>query len=177
MLVVLGLGSNLPFVKADGSLMQCNAILDAACVKLSENLANLRCSSIYQTKARYVENQADFLNMVVCGEWNGTARELLEICQNIENSFGRVRLNAIEKGPRTLDIDIELFGNEIIKEENCLKPLIIPHSLIQERQFVLIPLLEILPECADPITGQKYSQILANLGNQGVELWKQHKKS
>lgn len=177
MLVVLGLGSNLPFVKSDGTLMQCNAVLDAACVKLSEVLANLRCSSIYKTKARYVENQADFLNMVVCGEWQGNARELLEICQSIENALGRVRLNVVEKGPRTLDIDIELFGNEIIREENCRKPLIIPHYLMHERQFVLVPLLEILPECADPITGQKYSQILANLGDQGVELWKQCRKS
>ena len=110
--------------------------------------------------------------MAVAGEWNGTPRGLLEEIQKIENLFGRDRKSAGPKGPRTLDIDIELFGNQIIRDEDEVNPLYVPHPLMNERQFVLIPLLEILPDFADPITRQPYSKILSTLSDQGVELWK-----
>lgn len=171
-LVVLGLGSNMPLVQRNGKAFQPEEILDRACDALSAVLKNLRCSSVYKTKPKYVENQADFYNMAVSGEWGGTPRELLQTVQQIENDFGRDRESAGPKGPRTLDIDIELFGDQIIKEEDAVNPLYVPHPLMNERQFVLIPLLEILPDFADPITRQPFSKILSTLSDQGVELWK-----
>lgn len=171
-LVVLGLGSNMPLVQRNGKALQSEEILNRACDALSAVLKNFRCSSIYKTKPRYVENQADFYNMVVSGEWGGTPRELLQTVQQLENKFGRDRESAGPKGPRTLDIDIELFGDQIIKEEVAVNPLYVPHPLMNERQFVLIPLLEILPDFADPITRQPFSKILSTLSDQGVELWK-----
>ena len=110
--------------------------------------------------------------MVVAGEWEGTPRELLRAVQKIENLFGRDRESVGPKGPRTLDIDIELFGDQIIREEDAVNPLYVPHPLMNERQFVLVPLLEILPDFADPITRQPFSKILSTLSDQGVELWK-----
>lgn len=171
-LVVLGLGSNMPLVLRNDRALQPEEILNMACEKLSTLLRNFKYSSVYRTKPRYVENQADFYNMVVSGEWDGRPRELLQAVQQIENCFGRDRESAGPKGPRTLDIDIELFGDQIIKEEDPVNPLYVPHPLMNERQFVLIPLLEILPDFADPIKRQPFSKILSTLSDQGVELWK-----
>ena len=171
-LVVLGLGSNMPLVRHNDKALQPEEILSRACEALSAVLKNFRCSSVYKTKPRYVENQDDFYNMVAAGEWEGTPRELLRAVQKIENWFGRDRESVGPKGPRTLDIDIELFGNQIIREEDAVNPLYVPHPLMNERQFVLIPLLEILPDFADPITRQPFSKILSTLSDQGVELWK-----
>ncbi|NLK45952.1 MAG: 2-amino-4-hydroxy-6-hydroxymethyldihydropteridine diphosphokinase [Treponema sp.] len=174
-IVVLGLGSNMMLMQKNGFSVSSEDILSQACVALCGLLKNVRFSSIYKTKPRYVENQADFYNMVVSGEWYGTPQNLLLAVQKIENDFGRERAKACLKGPRTLDIDIELFGNQIIKDENKNNPLFIPHPLLNERQFVLVPLLEILPDSADPITGQPFRQILSMLSDQGVELWKRYK--
>ena len=171
-IVVLGLGSNMPLVQHGDKALQPEEILDRACKALAAVLKNFRCSSVYKTKPRYVENQDDFYNMVVAGEWGGTPRELLQTVQQIENQFGSDRKSVGPKGPRTLDIDIELFGNQIIREEDAVDPLYVPHPLMNERQFVLVPLLEILPDFADPITRQPFSKILSTLSDQGVELWK-----
>lgn len=171
-LVVLGLGSNMPLLRRNDKALQPEEILNRACESLASVLNNIRCSSIYKTKPMYVADQKDFYNMVVSGEWDGTPRELLHALQQIENSFGRDRESAGPKGPRTLDIDIELFADRIIKEEDPVNPLYVPHPLMRERQFVLIPLLEILPDFADPITRQPFSKILSTLSDQGVELWK-----
>ena len=115
----------------------------------------------------YYENQDDFLNMVVCGMYEGEPCELLDKIHRIEANFGRNRQNEIRNGPRTLDIDIELFGKRIINTEN----LVIPHKKITERQFVLLPLLEILPECAEPISGDLFKDILKKLPDQQVRLF------
>lgn len=171
-LVVLGLGSNMSLCLKDGSSCNSEEILMKACGCLEKHLTDMHVSSIYKTKPRYVENQSDFFNMVVSGLWGGSPRELLTAIQKIEYQFGRNREGVEPKGPRTLDIDIELFGEQIIREEDKLQPLFVPHPLMNERQFVLVPLLEILPDSADPITRQPFSKILSGLPDQGVVLWK-----
>lgn len=175
-LAVLGLGSNMPLLLHDGVVVEPSDVLDAACRELSLLLGSFVCSSVYCTKAMYYENQSDFYNMVVCGTWESTPQELLAAINVLELKYGRNRTGVESKGPRTLDIDIELFGTEIVTDNNSDHPLFIPHSLIKERQFVLVPLLEILPDCADPITGMKYLDILSSLPEQGVTLWKRCKK-
>ena len=96
-------------------------------------------SGVYQTTAVGYTDQADFLNMVVCGETVFSPEKTLEVCQEIENMLGRLR--TIHWGPRTIDIDIIFFGEQQIEKEE----LQIPHPRFSERAFVLIPLGEIAP--------------------------------
>ena len=167
-LVVLGLGSN-SVLKSEEKEFSPVEILQFACSELEKILEpkTAKFSSIYKTKAMYYENQQDFYNMVVCGYYQNSPEELLKQVNQIEAAYGRNREKEIFKGPRTLDIDIELFGNQIVKTEK----LEIPHKNLQERQFVLIPLLEIFPKCAEPISGAFYSDYLQNLPDQGVKFF------
>lgn len=161
--VVLGLGSNTSW-----NGMNCMALLRGAVSSLSSVLANVVWSSVYRTKPMYETDQSDFYNMVV----TGTAGEsiapglLLEAIHKIESSFGRDRSKEKRNGPRPLDIDIELFGNSVIHTDD----LEIPHPRIKERAFVLIPLLEILPDSADSIKRENYAADLRLLPEQGVVL-------
>lgn len=125
----------------------------------------MRTSSLYQTKPRDFIEQADFYNMAVTGTYAGSPRELLEKIHGLEERFGRDRLHGIPKGPRTLDIDIELFGDDIIREAD----LVIPHERMNERQFVLVPLLELLPDSIDPVSLVRFADIAARLPDQGVK--------
>ena len=133
--VFLGLGSNKNF----GDLSPLD-ILHAACVELLSIVAGLRASSVYRTSAMYFEGQDDFLNMVVCGMYGGSALDLLQETARVERQFGRNRMCEIPNGPRTLDIDIELFGEQTIKTYS----LTVPHKRLFERKFVLEPILELL---------------------------------
>ena len=142
--VVLGLGSNRQLESGD-SILPPAEILKASCEKLDKLLKQAVFSSVYMTRPMYVEDQCDFYNMVVGGLWEGTARELLSATQTIEAEFGRDRSREIRNGPRSLDIDIELFGSETIKTDD----LVVPHPRLLERSFVLVPLLEILGKTAD----------------------------
>ena len=140
--VLLGLGSNKGFQgKAPLELLGC------ACRELAAILDSPHFSSVYKTRAMYVENQDDFYNMTVCGfvDDNLTAQELLPKINSIEAKYGRDRAQEIRFGPRPLDIDIELFGNLEINEPD----LQIPHLRIAERAFVLIPGIEVLKKTAD----------------------------
>ena len=120
-------------------------ILTAACAKLDSLLSGAAFSSVYITRPMYVEEQSDFYNMVVGGLWGGSAQELLEKTQAIEAELGRDRRYEYRNGPRSLDIDIELFGSETINTDD----LVVPHPRLLERSFVLVPLLEILGKPAD----------------------------
>lgn len=154
-LVTLGLGSN-----AGDS----RNILRGALVELSALLTGMRSSSLYITRAMEVTDQADFCNMVVQGYYSGTPETLHSKTAEIETRYGRDREREIPKGPRTLDIDIELFGTETVRTDT----LHVPHERMHQRQFVLIPLLEICPDCADPVTGIPYGEIAKALPDQGV---------
>lgn len=140
MFVVLGLGSNRSFdSKTPVELLSC------AVEKLSGFVENLEVSSVYRSAAMYVTDQEDFYNMVVSGNYSGTPHELLDQIHLIEAEFGRDRLKEIRNGPRSLDIDIEIFGNLKVKDAD----LIIPHERMTERAFVLAPLVEVLKKSAD----------------------------
>ena len=121
-------------------------------------------SSIYETAPVGVTDQADFLNMVVCVKTILLPNELLLVCQQIEQRLGRVR--TIRWGPRTADLDILLYNNDIIETET----LFVPHPRMRERAFVLIPLMELSPELIDPVTGRSYQGEPA-LQDGGVVLW------
>ena len=86
-------------------------------------------------------DQPKFLNQVLEIEWSGTARQLLRAAQAVEREGGRVRRK--RWGPRTIDVDILLFGDERVTQ----KDLVIPHPRIKEREFVLAGLRELRGSC------------------------------
>jgi len=129
----LGLGSNL------GSRAR---NLSAARRRLRERGARiLRQSRVIETEPWGVLDQPKFLNQVLELEWSGTARQLLRAAQAVEREGGRVRKK--RWGPRTIDVDILLFGDERVNE----KDLVIPHPRIKEREFVLAGLRELRGSC------------------------------
>lgn len=153
--VVLGLGSNVG---------DSRYILSKAEEELKEHLKDCVFSRIYQSEPMYVIDQPPYYNSACRGIWNGTPQALLELCNRIEARYGRDRNSEIRRGARTLDIDILLFGELCIETET----LSIPHPLLHERQFALVPLLELCPLAKDPRDGVLWSKKLAQLPPQGV---------
>ena len=135
MFVVLGLGSNRSFES-----LSCTELLSMAIKRIGGFVEKLCVSSVYRTAAMYVTDQDDFYNMVVAGDFRGTPRQLLEKIHDVEAELGRDRAKEFRNGPRSIDIDIEIFGKESVNESD----LVIPHERLAERAFVMKPLLEIL---------------------------------
>lgn len=155
--IILGLGSNV----GDSP-----AILQGALLQLQTVLHNMSVSSVYRTAPQEYVQQDDFLNLVAAGEYAGTPQELLNYTQAIEAAYGRNRSKEISKGPRTLDIDILFFGTQQIQLE--IPPLCIPHPAIEQRCFVLVPLLELFPHFRHPVSGKLLNTVCKALGDQGV---------
>ncbi len=162
-LVFLSLGSNKVLKKQNEEILPVD-ILRFAVKELSLSLQNISISSVYKTKPMYFDNQEYFYNMVVSGAFSDEAQSLLKLTQNIEHMFGRNRREEQRNGPRTLDIDILLFSDLKMHSEN----LIIPHPKMNERAFVLVPMLEILHKIADIKIRDYYSTFLQNVDTNEV---------
>ena len=119
-------------------------------------------SSYYETAAWGLTEQADFLNLALLLETQLPAETLLRSCQQIEKDLDRVRHE--HWGPRTVDIDILLYGQEIWETEH----LKVPHPYMGQRAFVLVPLIEIADDLVDPKTGQAYKKYLSQLNTSDV---------
>ena len=165
--VVLGLGSNRSLV-SEGTVLAPPAILERACRALSSVISDIRFSSVYETDPMYVKDQPPFYNMAVSGFFDGEPFELLDKIQHIEADYGRCRENERRFGERSLDIDIELFSDMCINICVNDRRLEIPHPRLCERAFILVPMLEILPFCADIKNGAFYERRLRNIGQSGV---------
>jgi 2-amino-4-hydroxy-6-hydroxymethyldihydropteridine diphosphokinase len=138
--------------------------LARALERLAENdVRVLRTSAVYETEPRDVPDQGWFLNQVVEAETELFPIQLLGRLQKIERALGRVPTTP--KGPRTIDLDILLYGNAIVS----VPGLEIPHERMGERRFVLEPLAELAPELRHPRTGQSVKEMLAQVGNQRVQ--------
>jgi 2-amino-4-hydroxy-6-hydroxymethyldihydropteridine diphosphokinase len=111
-------------------------------------------SSIYETAAWGNTNQPSFLNQVLQVETLLSARQLIRKILKIEKTMGRVRQEKL--GPRIIDIDILFFNHEIIK----LEFLTIPHPEIQNRRFVLMPMVEIAASLVHPVLNKPMSKLL-----------------
>ena len=103
-------------------------------------IREIACSSYYRSAPLGLAGQSDYVNAVMAVETTLPPHELLKALQAIELSHGRVR-TGLRWGPRTLDLDILLYGEEQIHDET----LTVPHAGIAEREFVLYPLAEIAP--------------------------------
>jgi 2-amino-4-hydroxy-6-hydroxymethyldihydropteridine diphosphokinase len=147
-LVYLSCGSNV----GDRS-----AHLRAAIERLKEAGTVRAVSGFYETEPVELRAQPWFLNCVVALETRLSARDLLDQALAIEQEMGRIRLR--DKGPRSIDIDILLYGEEAI-EERGLK---IPHPSMQQRRFVLEPLVEIAPDVIHPTLKKSARELLAEL--------------
>lgn len=147
----LSLGSNLGD-RADSLRRACQA-LEACGVRLR------RLSSVYETEPVDFRDQGWFLNCVAKVETTLPPLELLHQLQSIEKQLGRER--RVAKGPRTLDIDILLYGNVALRTEE----LVIPHPHMLERRFVLEPLCEIAPGLELPGSGERVEKALRELSD------------
>jgi 2-amino-4-hydroxy-6-hydroxymethyldihydropteridine diphosphokinase len=114
----------------------------------------INTSSLYATAAWGNTNQPDFLNQVIVVNSDFSAETLMETILKIEENMGRIRTK--KNAPREIDIDILFFNNDIIN----LPELIVPHPLLQERKFVLIPLSEIAPNYKHPILLKTTQELL-----------------
>jgi 2-amino-4-hydroxy-6-hydroxymethyldihydropteridine diphosphokinase len=155
--VFLGLGSNV----GDGA-----ATIRAAFAELSRTLGGARLSRLWRSRALYVEDQPDFINAAAMGDTDLEPRAVLALINSVEAAFGRDRSLERPKGPRSLDIDILLFGDLRISSPE----LTIPHPGLKERLFALLPLLDLDGALADPSTGTPFAEIAEALPPQGIYL-------
>ncbi|KKI45750.1 2-amino-4-hydroxy-6-hydroxymethyldihydropteridine pyrophosphokinase [Obesumbacterium proteus] len=156
--VYIALGSNLanPLHQVQSAL---NALAELPQTKL------IATSSLYRTPPLGPQDQPDYLNAVVALDTDLSAENLLDHTQKIELEHGRVRKDE-RWGPRTLDLDILLFGDEIINTER----LTVPHYDMKNRQFMLYPLAEIAPELHFP-TGESLQSVMTQLGTEPLTRW------
>ena len=144
--VVVALGSNLGNREAH---------LAFAVARLSKVLSSVRRSAWHDTAPVGVpSDQPRYLNAVVIGETTLSARQLLDQMLAIEFAAGRTRPSPL--APRTLDLDLILFGSERIQQPG----LVVPHPRFRERLFVLEPLAALAPDLIDPETGETISVLL-----------------
>jgi 2-amino-4-hydroxy-6-hydroxymethyldihydropteridine diphosphokinase len=114
----------------------------------------IKASSLYATEAWGKKDQPNFINQVLIVETKLEAANLIKTVLVIEKDMGRKR--TIKNAPRIIDIDILFFNNEIINTKN----LIVPHPEIQNRRFVLVPLVELSPFYMYPSIKKKVSELL-----------------
>ncbi|MGV8943803.1 2-amino-4-hydroxy-6-hydroxymethyldihydropteridine diphosphokinase [Thermomonas sp.] len=138
----IGLGANLGDAKA--SVREAIAVLD----QLPATRV-LRASKLYRTRAWGQTEQPDFINAAAVLETGLGARELLDKLLALERDFGRVRVEGERWGPRTLDLDLLVFGDAVIDEPG----LQVPHPHLHQRAFALLPLAEIAPDVSIPGVG------------------------
>jgi 2-amino-4-hydroxy-6-hydroxymethyldihydropteridine diphosphokinase len=141
----LSLGSNVGNREAN---------LREAIARLEDEGRIVSASSFYETEPVEFTDQAWFLNCTVALETSNTPEQLMAAVLHIEKGMGRQRLR--RKGPRNIDIDILLFGDEIFDSAT----LTIPHPALHQRRFVLQPLAEIAPAVHHPVLQKTIQELL-----------------
>lgn len=163
-LIYLGLGSNR------GDRL---AKLHAAIAALTPAVRARRQSAVYETEPWGYAEQARFLNMALEAETELTPAELLAHIKQVEQQVGRVA--SFRYGPREIDIDILLYGDQQLELQSELggaeHALQIPHPRLADRAFVLVPLAELAPELPVPGSGRTVGQLLAAQDASGVHVF------
>ena len=157
----IGLGSNLGD-RAANLLMAVRGLVEAG-------LPVSHLSRVYDTEPIETTPQPDFLNMVC--ELDGElppAKELMAQLLRLELELGRTRETT--RGPRTIDLDLLFYGDEVCD----LPKLQLPHPRLHQRRFVLAPLAELAPALVHPKLHKSVAELLSSLDDRGaVKLWKQ----
>lgn len=153
--VYLSLGSNIG---------DREAMLQSAVDRLqAPDLRIRRISLVYETEPMDYKDQRAFLNLVVEAETDLFPMLLLARLQKLEIQLGRKRTGP-PKGPRTIDIDILLYGRFTVRSAR----LEIPHPRMHERRFVLAPLFDLAPDLRHPTLGRSIRDLLANIEGQKI---------
>jgi 2-amino-4-hydroxy-6-hydroxymethyldihydropteridine diphosphokinase len=148
-IVAIALGSNLGDRR--GNLLW-------AATQLEVVLDDLRISAIIETDPVDVpDEQPPYLNAAAVGQCSLPARELLDRLLQIETNRNRIRQSW--RSPRTLDLDLILYGDKVLDEPGLL----VPHPRFRDRLFVLAPLAEIAPSLRDPVSGLTMAELLDRL--------------
>jgi len=120
-----------------------------AALEADPDIAVVAVSTLIDTEPVGVVDQPRFLNGVAALDTDLSARQLLDVLLDVERRFGRLRDGAVPQGPRTLDLDLLLYGDDEIDEPG----LRVPHARMHEREFVLGPLEELAPSLEVPGKG------------------------
>ncbi len=160
--VYIALGSNLA-----QPLQQVNTALEA--LEHIPRTSLIACSPLYRTKPLGPQNQPDYLNAVVALDTQLPPEQLLDHTQAIERNQGRVRKDE-RWGPRTLDLDMMLYGDLVIDTDR----LTVPHYGLKQREFMLYPLADIAPDLVFP-DGETLAECLQRVPKNGMTLWHQPK--
>lgn len=153
-LAFIGIGANL----GDARQVLKDAIV---CLAQQVGITVLARSSVYRT-APVDAGGDDYYNAVAKVQTSFTAAQLLRICHHIEDQFGRER--PFRNAPRTLDLDLLVFGDELHNDEQ----LTVPHPRVTVRAFTLVPLLELAPNLVIPGAGRA-ADFLVGVGDQRIE--------
>jgi 2-amino-4-hydroxy-6-hydroxymethyldihydropteridine diphosphokinase len=144
--IYLSLGSNLR--DRQENIRQALELLEHKGVRI------LQVSSFYETEPLYIVDQPWFLNVAAEVQSELAPQSFFELLQQVELSLGRER--KVRFGPRTIDIDILFYGNELF-DHSALQ---IPHPRLQERKFVLVPMAELAPDFIHPVLKKSMSELL-----------------
>lgn len=128
----------------------------------SRGVRIVRQSSVYSTEPVDVATQGWFLNCVLEVETDLMPRQLLRVCQEIENELGR--RHTVRRGPRVIDLDILLYGTSVIHTPE----LDVPHPRMTQRRFVLVPLAEIAPALRHPVANKNVEELLGETADRSV---------
>ena len=156
------------YIGIGGNLGRRELFMHAAIDALARVGRVLRTSRWYETAPWKMEDAPDFINLVVEVETELAPEALLDACLQIERRLGRRRDQRIGYASRTIDLDVLLYGEEVVE----VPRLVVPHPGMDERRFVLEPLCDLIPMFVHPTKGKTLSALRAESSDQSeVRLW------
>lgn len=167
-MIIVGIGANLPHPIYGSPRRTCGAALATLVdrgIRFATRSRWYASEPLVRGGGSGPSNQPWYVNGAVAVETRLEPTELLEALLRVEEAFGRMR--SVPDAPRTLDLDVLTFDNQVIELDN----LTVPHPRIHERAFVLLPIADIAPEWCHPRTGVSVADMIAALGDdQGIRI-------